>query len=122
VPSIFRGEAGRAGACVTEGIAQGLAADPMDVVLDDRAKSARRAMDGDIKRGSFSVRIADRRGRELFAKRARGDGQIVGDERGSAQALNGILSLPDRVGALLEGDQNRCLASNNRSGRTFAAA
>src|SRR5262249_54276952 len=51
----------------------------------------------------FRVRVVDRRGRELFAKGAEGDGQIVRDRRGSAQALDGITSLPDRVRALLEG-------------------
>src|SRR5262245_22972333 len=82
-------------ACMPEGIAQGLAADPMDVVLDDWAKGAQRAMDGDIKGCCVRVRVADRRRCELFAKRAEGDGQIVRGRRGRAQALDGIPSLPD---------------------------
>src|SRR5262249_13002456 len=75
----------------------------MDVVPDDRTQAARRAVDRDIKCCRSCVRVADRRGRELFANRVEGEGEIVRDRRGSAQALNGIPSLPDRERALLEG-------------------
>src|SRR5262245_21472676 len=89
-------------ACVPERITQGLAADPIDVVTDDRPKVSWRALDSDIETGCVAQPVVALRRREIVTKRAERDSHIVGRGRGRAQALNSVSSLPDRARGLDE--------------------
>src|SRR5262245_37695931 len=54
-------------ACVPEGIAHGLAANPIDIVADDRPKASRRTLDCNIEAGSVGLLLVALRRRELVA-------------------------------------------------------